>query len=185
MKFLKNGYVRDTSGRFSSFKKKVRRIINGMLAFSVFLTAVAAYGYMQPILADGPEISIVEKVVTVKVDETKNKLDQLKSDILDDLKFCESGDMDEAQAPIILDTNHEMSVGLYMFQRNTVIHYYKVLYGEELTRKQAVEIAIDYSKARSLASDILFTTENGWKDWWTCSKKLDLEQKINVIRQLQ
>lgn len=57
------------------------------------------------------------------------------------------------------------SWGVMQFKLTTVIHYYKVLYGEVITQKQALVIALDDDKAEALASDIIFNVEGGVWEW--------------------
>lgn len=114
----------------------------------------------------------------------RQKVEALKEDILDRLKNCESGDLELDDAPIILDTNGEISIGLFMFQRDTVIYYWEKFYGERISRKRAVEIAIS-EKARELAKAIIFEETGGIYNWKNCAHKEGLVPEITVIKKIQ
>lgn len=111
----------------------------------------------------------------------REKINELKGELLDTLKSCESRDKTEEDAVIVFDTNNKPSIGLYQFQINTVIHYYDKLYRQTITRKQAVEIALDEEKSRTLAQDVIFESGSGLKDWVNCDKKHGLTAQLNFI----
>jgi len=117
--------------------------------------------------------------------ELKEKVKNLENEVLESLANCETGGIKDRDGAILLDTNNEMSIGRYMFQRNTVIHYYKRLYGKQIGRADAIKIAVDKEKATELARDILFDTKLGYKNWWNCNKKLNLKTKIEIIKKLK
>ncbi|HEC32795.1 MAG TPA: hypothetical protein ENI63_00865 [Candidatus Kaiserbacteria bacterium] len=113
-----------------------------------------------------------------------NKVDALKNDVLDRLKQCESGDLKISDAPILLDTNHKISMGMFMFQRNTVIYYYKKLYHQTIDRHTAVDIALSPA-ARTLASDIIFKERGGIFNWANCAKQKNLVTEVTIIKRIQ
>jgi len=114
------------------------------------------------------------------------KIEAYKDKLVYDLKKCESRDYKESDAPIIFDSNQKPSVGLWQFQIETVILYYKKLYGKDITRKEAIEVSIDEEKAKQLAHDIIFLDdEKGVGNWYNCMTKLDLKTKVNVIKEIQ
>lgn len=120
----------------------------------------------------------------VKVDTLSGKIEQLKSQVLDDLKSCESGKVDESAGIIKFDSNSKASIGSYQFQVKTIQHYYKTLYNRDLTGKEAVLIALDDNKARELASDIIFNDSKGVENWYNCANKKLLRSKIDIINTL-
>jgi len=83
------------------------------------------------------------------------------------LESCESAGFSEEDAPIIFDSNNKASIGVFQFQKATIIHYFKTLYKEDITPKEAVMIALDEKKSRQLAEDIVFSS--GLSDWKTCA----------------
>lgn len=126
-----------------------------------------------------------EREIEANQARSDKKIADLKADILNRLKKCESSNLDASDAPIILDSNNEISIGLFMFQRDTVIYYVKQLEKRDITRQEAVRIAIDDVKARELAGRILFETKDGWRNWYNCGKKLGLATEIEVIKKVQ
>lgn len=115
----------------------------------------------------------------------EGKVAQLKQDLLDDLGLrCETLGVKEPDAAIIFDSNNEASIGRYQFQRETVIYYYKKLYGKDITRREAIEIAVDPDRAGPLALDIMF--QDGYKhtDWYTCARKMDIKRKVENIKRI-
>jgi len=125
-------------------------------------------------------------------DTLKLKIRELKDNILDRLKSCESSEAKESDALIIFDSNRVPSIGNYMFQRLTVIGYYKKLYNRDITMLEATLIALDEKKARQLADDIIFekNPENkvnefaGINNWENCKYKIGLEEDIRWINKI-
>jgi len=107
-----------------------------------------------------------------------------KADVVARLAACESAGHSEDDGIIIFDTNNRASIGRLQFQKATVIHYMKRLYGQDITAKEAVLIALDTEKAKALATDIIFTTDNDATDWLNCSNKLGLGADIKAIKKL-
>jgi hypothetical protein len=115
-----------------------------------------------------------------------SKIQSIKNKVVEEIKGCEGAGYTEKDGVIIFDSNNKASIGLLQFQKNTVIYYYKVLYGKDITGKEAILIALDDTKATELARDIMFKTGNkAGKDWVTCSRKNDSDSKIDIIKQLE
>jgi hypothetical protein len=129
-----------------------------------------------------PSTVVNLKETRIEVDNLTNKVEQLKNEVLDDLKNCESGGISEADGLIVFDSNKKASLGLYQFQVTTVQHYYKKIYGKVITPKEAILTALDEAKARSLARDIIFTEPKGANNWFNCKNKKGLDSKINIIK---
>lgn len=125
----------------------------------------------------------VDKVVTV--DNLSEKIEQIKQEALDGISKCESAGHSEDEGIIIFDTNNRASIGQFQFQKATVIHYYKTLYNQDITPKDAVLIALDSTKARKLAYDVIFTTDKGLTNWINCSNKIGLRQTLDLIGKLE
>ncbi len=167
-------------------KYKVKVVVSLVMVSVIAIAITGGISAVQGYVADMKN-SMTEtyeaKIELIEGRENK-KIDALKQNILDRLKRCESGDMTLEDAPMILDTNHEMSIGLYMFQRDTVIYYWEKFYGEKITRKEAVEIAIS-DRARKLAEKIIFDETGGIFNWANCARKENLVAEITVIKKLQ
>jgi hypothetical protein len=167
--------------KWQVLKYRVKKFI--IRSFEVLLIAGLLYVTFQILRAQYPIYKVQEKEVVL--DNLTAKVDQLKGEIVNDIKNCESRGFTEDDGIIIFDSNNKASIGLYQFQKATVQHYYKKLYGKDIGGKEAVLIALDARLAGDLTRDILFTTENGADNWLNCSRKLDIENRLNLIKKLQ
>ena len=163
--------------RFEVIKYKVARFFRNLV--KVLLIALVAY-----ILAIVffPRYKEVEKLI--KVDNLSIKTSELKNEILDSLKACESQGSKESDGLIIFDSNKKASIGLYQFQVKTVIHYYKTLYQKDITGKEAIEISLNEKLSRQLASDIIFTDSKGIDNWYNCKNKKGLAENIKWVNKI-
>ena len=165
---------------------KLWHLIIGIVAIAVIALGTVGgkevYKKMQTLEGRAVQAEVEAKNAQEHYDE---KISKAKKELVYRLKGCESMKMKASDAPMILDTNNEMSIGLWMFQRDTVIYYYKKLYGKVITRQDAVRIAIDEDQAYQLTEDILFTAEDGWTNWANCAKKLGLAREIEVLKKVQ
>jgi len=135
-----------------------------------------------------PTVKVKEVPVTVDTSSEmfQTKISQLKSDIADKLMACESAGLTEDTGIIVFDTNNKASVGQFQFQKATVIHYYKLLYGKDITGKEAVMIALETKIAKQLAIDIMFKTPNkAGKDWVNCTNRYNLDAQIDLVKKLE
>ena len=186
-KRLKDVYVGAT--KFDIFKYEVRKAVRFFLIVSISSSVLA--GIITSAFHFGQRIGTVE-VVSAEVKEVdvtplwEKKIDDLKMEVVETLRKCESQGYSESDGIIIFDTNNKASIGSLQFQKATVIHYYKVLYGEVITGKQAVEIALDNDRAGQLAKDIIFKTKNmAGKDWVNCTRKHNLDEKVKLIKSME
>lgn len=176
-------HVYSHATRTQVIKYKIRRFISkvlfvmkwGFLGLTFLLLAFWFGGYAyssERVLFQDRE---------VKVDTLSVKVDELKSNLLDSLKSCESGGAKEDAGIVKFDSNAVASIGSYQFQVKTIQHYYKTLYNQEISRKEAILIALDDEKARELASDIIFSDRDGIRNWLNCANKLGLRSQLNTI----
>jgi len=77
------------------------------------------------------------------------------------------------------------SFGKYQFKVCTVTGYYKKLYKQDITRKEAVLIALDETKAEKLARDIIFTQSGGINNWYNTANKYNLREQLAIIKTLE
>ena len=174
-KRLKDIYPHAT--RWQVFKYKCARFIRKVLIVGIIGTVFAV---MTLILF--PRYKVMDKIV--KVDNLAVKVVELKSEVMNDLRECESQGAVEDDGLIIFDSNKKASIGLYQFQKSTIIYYYKALYGKDITGKEAVLIALDSKLARSLAEDIIFTDEKGIDNWYNCKNKKGLADNVSWIKKI-
>jgi hypothetical protein len=128
--------------------------------------------------------AMVQAMTPWAIDLAPKKIAELKKDVVVRLMRCEGGRFSESDGIIIFDTNKEASIGRAQFQRKTVIYYYKKLYGQDITPKEAIMIALDDAKAAKLAEDIIFEAD-GLKNWLNCANKLGLAADVQVIRSIE
>ena len=178
-KRLKNVYPH--ASKWQVFKYRVARF---MRKVSLFVGAIALVGlgiwagsYFFP--------NTVTAINEIKIDTLPQKVEELKAGVVAELEQCESGGYPSDRGIIIFDSNDQASIGVLQMQKTHVKHFYKELYGQEITGQEAVVIAITPEKARPLAKDVLFKVEDGWKEWYNCGRKLDLATKIDYIKQLE
>lgn len=128
--------------------------------------------------------------VPVVVGSLQEKIYELQNEVLDTLTACESGGASESDGLVTFDPNpnnpkvQKASFGLYQFKQSTVIHYYKVLYGKDITGKEAIDIAMNEKTSRQLTSDIIFKTNNGLDNWYNCAVNKNLYQEVKLIKKI-
>lgn len=183
-KRLKDVYPYAT--KWQVFKYKVVRIVRFTLA-GIAATAIVVTTIMASYHFGGkfnPDTVYAEKVVDKSQDYYNERIEALKYDVVNKLSQCESGGAKDPDGLIIFDSNKKASIGRLQFQVSTVQYYYKVLYEKTITQKEAIEIATDADKAKSLAKDIMFTSKKQANDWYNCAIKLDLNKEIQIIKKL-
>ena len=145
---------------------------------------------------------VVTQEKEVRVDYSlEEKTEELKQELLDDLKQAEVGGYEGLSAiitfdPLQRDLNscrqiggvrlHCYSFGVYQFKVATVQHFYERYYQYTPTDKESIDIALDYEKARELAYLIIFDENKGgvWH-WRNSALKIDAPERIEFIRQLE
>lgn len=175
---LKDIYVGAT--RWQVFKFKLARFMRKLILRSLLVGGwVAMIAVLIHFNAATADVEIPADTLGVKVSE-------LKEDVLNKIQNCERAGHSEDDGIIIFDSNNKASIGTFQFQKATVIYYYKALYGQDITPKEAVLIALDNTKARDLARDVVFGKKaNGLSNWYNCSQKHGLEAQVNIISKLE
>jgi hypothetical protein len=169
--------MRNAKGQFTS-NRWLWIVLGAMALAIIFILAIDKEN----------SISISKPVVKADVIEDKygQKIVEIKKDLLKDLSLgCETKGVKEPDGAILLDTNKEMSIGRYMFQIKTVQYYIKKFEQRDITRVEAIQIAIDPVRATKLAEQILFNEPNGVSNWKLCGDKLGLQKEIEIIKKLQ
>jgi len=127
-------------------------------------------------------VTIAER--KVEVDTTPEKIKALQADVIDRLLACESAGKSEDAGLIVFDTNNQASIGQLQFQIKTVQQYEKQLHGRDISRKEAIMIALDTDEARALATEIIFNVDGGIYNWQNCAIKHNLVNEIAVLKKL-
>ena len=113
------------------------------------------------------------------------RIAELENEVLADLAHCETGGIEEPEAQITYDTNGKMSIGVFQWQRESIIDYHVRVKGmEAMTKKEATMLAMDVDESTSLTREVMFTVENGWTHWRNCSNKNNIAQRVTLINQL-
>lgn len=178
-------YVKQSKAmRWFHFKQKVRNFFKQVIKWMVIIAILA--GIIQYFRWAYPMTVVNVRETITQVDTLTPKINELKDEVLDLLKECESGGASEETGLVVFDSNKVASLGQYQFQKATVVAYYKKLYNKDITGKEALMIALDSDQARKLASDIIFTTTNdkGVNNWYNCTKKQGLESKVAFINKI-
>jgi len=139
--------------------------------------------------------SAISAQVTIPVDTMPAKIEALKGDLVARLAQCEGGSFDEEDGLITYDNNaagtlkgqNLPSIGLLQFKKGTVVAGYKQLYGEEISGKRAVEIALDKELSFQLAQDIIFSGKDakGIDHWHNCNIKHGFAAEVAIIKKLE
>lgn len=148
------------------------------------LIMITIYGWSVLIRLVLPKEIIVIEEKKVIIDNLIEKVKSIKSETINDLRSCESAGYKEDDGIIIFDSNSKASIGTFQFQKSTVIHYYKTLYGKDITGKESVLIALDDSKSARLAEDIIFGTKDGYTNWKNCAIKKNIKQSVDIVNKL-
>lgn len=181
----KKQYRSPKTGRYARLSKRGGYLF--LLGIAVYLCA----GYMvtasSPVSITNPIPQVVEKVIDNSDKKYQEKIDELKQEVLNTLSLgCEVKGVEDPDGALVFDKNEKASVGRFQFQINTVKHYYKVLYEQDITNSEAIAIAIDPDRATQLAKDIIFTTDAGVdSDWVNCSKWHNLQREVDIIKKLE
>lgn len=191
-KRLKDIYVGAT--RFEVFKYRAMRLFK-RVTITLFLVSFGVgsiYGGYK--LGEKSNVQVVMAQTEVDVTDVRfsRKIDELKMKLVDELMACESGGYKDEDGLITFDPHrldktlkNAPSIGKLQFKVDTIIYYQKTLYNVNLSRTEAVKLALDTDKAKILARDILFKSRNKANDWLNCANKLDLNKKIDIIKQLE
>jgi len=166
-----------------------KRVFKVVLKYSVIVLVLIGIYYVG---TRNTEIVYQREVIEREVilDNLIGKVNELKGELVSEIRQCESGGYVESDGLIIFDphkTNTKVrpaSLGLYQFKVDTVKHYYKVLYQKEVSGLEAIQIALSEEKASELATDIIFKTDKGLINWYNCSKKLGSQAKLDMINRL-
>lgn len=162
----------------------VLSIIIGSLMINAYLFNGLAYVKVQ---VANKDIVIGQKESALKEMErlSSEKVERLKDQLVDDLASkCETAGSKEPDGAIILDSNNAMSIGAWMWQIKSVQHYIKKFEGRDITRVEAIRIAIDHDKAKELTKRVIFEEKAGIENWKNCANKLQLRPKIELLVQL-
>lgn len=172
--------TRDRNGRYSH-----RRFTFFLLIVAAFLLFTLAAPAFSGWLDNQNKLTYIAPSPVYAAVTMESKVESLKESILDRLAACESAGKKESDGIAILDSNNVGSYGPFQFQRKTVMHYEQLRTGTTINGRDAIILALQGDKARELAKWIIFDTKAGVSnDWVTCSKKLNLQSEVDIIKKL-
>ena len=114
----------------------------------------------------------------------ERKISELKKQLLEDLRACESGGK---TGVVVMDSNDYLSFGDFQWQRKSIQHYYKLFYNKDIDLREAGLLAFDAHpevKLDDFTSRVIFETDKGIDNWRNCDKKLNIKSRVNIINQL-
>ncbi len=182
MSNLKRGTNQYKTKKKSNLQEFAKGVVKAFVWLFIIFVGVGSglHYYEQHLLVKVAHADASQEVTVDKVEELKDKV------VGDVASKCETKGKGEDDAVIIFDSNKKASIGEFQFQITTVQHYYKVLYKEDITRKEAVLIALDHDKALQLAKAIMFETKGKASgDWTNCARKLGTDAQIDLIKSIK
>ena len=135
----------------------------------------------KPFISEAGAIEEI-KAVTLE-DEIKNlKLKTVRKLAAE----CETKGSKHPNSEIVFDTNAVASVGRFQYQLKTVQYFVKTLYKKDISRDEALLIAMGQGSidVEELTKRILFEVKGGENEWFNCNKKLGLTKEIELIKSL-
>lgn len=184
---------RDKSGKYAKrgFKFAVWMIVLSMLVFGSYPFFMKWYASQEIEVKNAlnivPVADAAETVEALWGDKLKAKEDE----VIGDIEQCEShGDY----GLIVFDSNNEASVAGLQYQRATVIHYVKKFERRDITKADAIAIAINKGQAWELARHIIFEEDatqakdgswhGSWANWFNCSSQHNVHARVDAIKSL-
>ena len=132
------------------------------------------------------------KIDTIQADMTAN-IEQLKNDVVTDLGDCETGKVakeqreqymkNDANGKKMSDENYQ-SYGWLQFKVGTVKFYTKKLDGIDIGNLEALSVAMNYDKSRTLAKRMLFEMPSTASNWYTCDQRLNVQARVDIIKKV-
>jgi len=185
----KGDFKRDEDGKFK--KSWFKRLWDGIKFWSM----VGGIGYALILVGMFyHKATAVDNIV--KIDNLSPKIEELKWKLIEDLKKYETPA--DNRSLIILDQGDKVpncpedkfSLGVLKFKVCTVKTAYKMYYNKDITKQEAIEIAIDEKKSSELAYNMIFNTVKGDKGighWFNSSKKdnNNLKGQLATIKNLE
>lgn len=169
--------------------ERVKRFL-GLCLISVIITGVVIVIAVIGRLVN-PKIIYQPQVKEVVLDNLSSKIDQLKGELIKDIFDNERAGNSEEDALVTWDPDPKRpsvevaSIGSCQWKIPTLQESYLKHYGEQLTRKGAILIALDDEKCKEVMTKVIFGEENGWRKWFNSGVKVKAQQRLEVIRELE
>lgn len=182
-------YIHLHKTKWQVFVDKVKTFFKVLLGGILMVAILFGIGLLSINTFPKTVVKLQEKEVVL--DNLSAKIDQLKGELIKDIFDNERAGHTEEDALITWDPNPKYpkveaaSVGNCQWKIPTLQESYLKHYGEQLTRKQAVLIALDDEKCKEVMTKVIFGEENGWRKWYNSGIKVKAEQRLQVIRELE
>lgn len=177
----KGGFIKNVISVFTTIKNIIKftfkwATIGGLFGGVVYLAFL--FG----------TLARTEVIKADPIDTMAQKVEKMKDALIDEIIKKETG---TSTAPCIPDDNKrgtlpikdKVSCGVLKFKVGTVQYYEKNLYGKNLDNYEAMAIALDETKARALARDIIFKVPGGIRNWSVATN--DMVSKTELIKILE
>ena len=153
-----------------------------LTALAIIVLCIYTYGQL-----DQREHIVNADTITIHDKTFDLKIDQLKNEVVDSISKLEN----ESNVPIVFDDNKtgtlskkdKASIGCMQFKISTVQKYEKDLYKVSLSDTEAVLLALDCTKAKALAKDVIFKVKGGIWNWSVATPEMGA--KVEIIKQLE
>lgn len=124
------------------------------------------------------------------IDSFDGKVEKLKDEVVNKIAKCESGNISQDVALVKYDNNSRgtltgknvASLGVMQWKVGTVQHFYKQLYGKDLTNYEATVLALNNEEAKKLAKEAIFGIK-GAVFHWTCAND-EIIAEVTLIKKL-
>jgi len=156
-----------------------------VISVSVFLVVSVGFYF-------GMKNKVEAEVEVVKVfnDTLSLRIEELKTELINELVVLESDNVGDDEALIVYDDNKngtlprkdKVSIGCMQFKIGTIQKYVKELRNEELTNYEATMIALNCEQSKQLSKDIIFEVKGGLWNWSVATEKMG--NKVEFIRSL-
>lgn len=186
-KRLKDMYPHAT--RWQVFKYRIYRFVRKTVQLTVLgiiISGVFGAGFLYGKFGHTDEVF----ANTITVDSFDGKVEKLKDEVVNKIAQCETKNAPQDMAIVKYDNNSRgtltgknvASIGVMQFKIGTVQHFYKELYGKDISNYEATLIALDNDKAKKLAKEAIFGIK-GAVFHWTCAND-EIIGEVTIIKKL-
>lgn len=176
--------------RFQRIKMKVKYFFKtlAILLGKMSLTATIIVMIYMAGQMSSPVHVLAEQV---NQDRLPQKIESMKNNLVDEIAKLETQGAKTEDGLIVFDDNKsgtlsrkdKVSIGCMQFKVSTVQLYSKQLRNKELNNYEATLLALDCSKAKELAKEVIFKVKGGIFNWSVATK--EMATKVEIIRQLE
>ena len=163
-------------------KKGIAKIFGWLFVGSLIAGGITANTYGSK---TSYSVSFIRPAIAQQTISWEDKIQEQQDKVLTTLSTCETGKVKEQDAALIFDSNNEASIGRFQFQVKTVQLYVKKFENKEISRLDAIQIALDQEKATELARKIIFEDDGkAINNWYNCNQKHGLKARVEIIKEL-